>query len=398
MKKIIFWFLLPFWTILGCSDDNSPSEKYTPIKHIELDQQQRQAVIGYTDFSYDIFKQAVHNAPENDNIVLSPWSAISLVSLMSNCGDNATRNITLQLLNQSENTDLNKLNRYLSENLTDLSPNITFDTFRSIWRRNDLKSDKAFDEIAINDYSTDIFTINPTDDLATLFSTWVNSKTNGFFSLDINPTTPYMAADLLYFKGPWKHKFDKDASHPGIFHNADGTETEVTFMERTAHCKLHICKYFTALFSEISRGEFNMIVILPAEGETVTSVSNIISDLLQNFSDLDPEAIVHIFNTPLILPKFNVEANTDLSVLLSQMGQTGSWLFTDNDTSFDLIQSSRIEVAEDGATVSSATITNDPTATCYPDADPFVVDRPFIYIIQENSTGIILQMGKICKL
>jgi len=61
----------------------------------------------------------------------------------------------------------------------------------------------------------------------------------------------------------------------------------------------------------------------------------------------------------------------------------------------DIIQKTFIEVDEKGAEAAAvAVIDMAPTGAIEPDPVDFICDRPFTYIIRDDSTGAILFMGE----
>jgi serine protease inhibitor len=63
-----------------------------------------------------------------------------------------------------------------------------------------------------------------------------------------------------------------------------------------------------------------------------------------------------------------------------------------------VIHQTFIDVKEEGTEAAAATIV-EMLDSAYPGGGPlhFVADRPFVYVIKENSTGAILFMGKVGK-
>jgi len=58
-------------------------------------------------------------------------------------------------------------------------------------------------------------------------------------------------------------------------------------------------------------------------------------------------------------------------------------------------QKTYIEVDEKGTEAAAVTIIEMPTSEEYPPKPVFYANRPFLFVIQENTTGTMLFMGKV---
>lgn len=110
------------------------------------------------------------------------------------------------------------------------------------------------------------------------------------------------------------------------------------------------------------------------------------------------------YEVPVSMPRFEADCKLDIYDVFASMGLKSGWTGIADGMNgagpgvLFIKQASKIVVDEDGATAASLTHTSMDTALPFPVAKPFVVDRPFIYLLRENSTGIMLQMGVIVRL
>jgi serpin B len=111
----------------------------------------------------------------------------------------------------------------------------------------------------------------------------------------------------------------------------------------------------------------------------------------------------------LTLPRFSVETRTDLAAQLAAMGMPALFDPSAADLSgitrdeqlfiAKVIHQANIDVVEQGTTAAAVTIAVGQATAVGPaegiQAVTFKVDRPFIYLIREQSTGAVLFMGRV---
>ena len=104
------------------------------------------------------------------------------------------------------------------------------------------------------------------------------------------------------------------------------------------------------------------------------------------------------------MPKFNVTTVNNFAKVLEDSGWEKIFEhkslqgITDNARLSFFIQNTNIEINEKGATVSSVTIGGDDDLVPEIKEATMNVNRPFFFAIRENSTGVLLLIGKIAML
>lgn len=107
----------------------------------------------------------------------------------------------------------------------------------------------------------------------------------------------------------------------------------------------------------------------------------------------------------LTLPRFSIETRVDLAGLLSDMGMGDAFNPAVADLSgitgnrglilSKVIHQANIDVTEEGTIAAAVTITTGAGAAAPPTKVQFHVDKPFIYLITDTTTGAILFMGRV---
>lgn len=144
---------------------------------------------------------------------------------------------------------------------------------------------------------------------------------------------------------------------------------------------------------------YSMVVILPAEGKTLSDVTESLdSESWAKFrSSLVP------CDVDLWLPKFETKYHIDLNGVLSAMGMPSAFspksadfsAMSKEDINLSLVQQDAIiKVDEAGAEAAAVSLAGFVMAAAPGQHVVFHADKPFLYLITESSTGAILFAGK----
>ena len=238
---------------------------------------------------------------------------------------------------------------------------------------------------------------------------WSNTKTCGMIQKildEINPNAVAYALNATYFSAPWALPFDKELTQDETFTRTDGSTSKVPMMHKTLVCGYYDSKHFEFVALPFANGAFNMMIVLPKEGETLSSLTDnknywgvglilMMSTIVGN----SQKALVD-----LSLPRFSIEtSNNDLKDQLKQLGVTS--LFDPEKANLteispkpiyvsDMIQKARIRVDEAGCEAAATTAIE--FSSGMQDYVTFRADRPFLYFITERSTGLMFFAGAYC--
>lgn len=232
---------------------------------------------------------------------------------------------------------------------------------------------------------------------------WCSKNTNGMIPKILDEVSTDMLAYLLnalYFKGQWKDKFSKSRSAEETFTDEDGAKSQVTMMKTEKKFPYAESDIYQAVRLPYGNGAYAMTVLLPKKGHTVADVS-------ATLRKSDWESVRYEFNTrevDLWLPRFETKYNIKLNDLLSAMGMPDAFdevkadfkAMSDDALCLSFVQQhAAIKVDEEGteaAAVSSAGMIKESAMPM--DNAVFHADHPFLYLITESSTGVVLFAGR----
>ncbi|MDO5562131.1 MAG: serpin family protein [Synergistaceae bacterium] len=248
------------------------------------------------------------------------------------------------------------------------------------------------------------------DAAAAVINSWVAKHTENKI-LDIiakgtlTRDTMLTLTNAVYFKANWNDKFEPENTRAEAFHTAHGVSVKAPMMTRTGND----INYARTAWGEIAElpytySRFSMFVLLPTAGRDFTAAEDALSAEMFNglASKMSARKVI------LTIPKFRAEQSFSLSKTLAKMGMPSAF---GGGADFSGINGKRnifiggvlhktfISVAEDGTEAAAATAVI-LSKMSMPAPDPpiiFRADRPFIYVIKDNETGVILFIGRFVK-
>lgn len=238
---------------------------------------------------------------------------------------------------------------------------------------------------------------------------WVEEQTRDRIKDLLSPDhvkrdTAIILTSAIYFRGDWRHAFEKSATRDDQFHPSRGEAVPVKMMNQTATLPYFENDSFQAVALPYKDGSLSMLVLLPksAEGLNDLEASLSVETLDAATSGLRPKRV------ELSLPRFSSTVEFDFRDALSEMGmplafQAGKADFSGITGSPDfsisgVIHKAFIEVDEKGTEAAAATAAVAVrSAAVLTDEIIFRADRPFLHLIRDNQTGAILFIGRVSR-
>jgi len=215
----------------------------------------------------------------------------------------------------------------------------------------------------------------------------------------INADTRVVLTNAVYFKASWFHSFNEMATTRGIFTLADRSLVEVPMMHQTEYFQTAETAGCRAIELPYVDGDTGMLILLPDDG-------------IEAFEqELDVETLETITarltssRIGLTMPAFEFTRSVQLGKILRSMGMTSAFSsaladfsgFTGQPDLFisEVLHKAFVKVDESGTEAAAATAVV-MGLTCVPaESTDFVIDRPFLFLIWNRSTGTIIFMGRM---
>jgi serine protease inhibitor len=303
-------------------------------------------------------------------------------------------------------TDINESYKYIIETFTGLDPKVKLQIANSIWYRNTFTMEQPFSLTNQQYFDASVTSLDFTNASAVnIINAWVNEKSNTLIPriIDQIPSDAVMyLVNAVYFKGQWRYQFEKDKTQQKPFYLADGTEVQASAMVQHETLSYYKGSGFEAIELPYNQGNYTMNIILPDAGKTINDIISQLS--LENWNTWSGQ--FNNWDIQLQLPKFKYEyEEKNMKPILSAMGMEVA--FSDN-ADFSRINSggglciskvlhkTYIATDEEGTEAAAVTAVEIGVTSVGP-GQPyyFTVNQPFIYFIQEKSTGTILFIGTV---
>ncbi|TRY94389.1 hypothetical protein DNTS_027935 [Danionella cerebrum] len=370
-------------------------------------------------FAISFFKQLAEEKSSNENIFLSPIS-ISTAFAMTKLG---ACNTTLEQLMKV--FQFNMIKEKTSDQVHFFFAKLNCRLYRKkhetteLISANRLFGDKSkvfnetFQQISEMVYGAKLmplnFKENPDASRITI-NEWIANKTENRIkdtlpegSIDSN--TVLVLVNAIYFKGQWKHKFDKLNVMKVDFHISP-TQTclvPMMYQEKKFQYAKIVDHKVKILELPYNGGEITMVLILPIEGATL---SEVVENL--NLNKLDAWLRVMKETTVAVqIPRFRIEDSFSLKKQLTKMGLEHLFsptnaslpgMVADNDVNLyisNAYHKAFLEVNEEGSEASAATavVATGRSLNIY--REQFVADQPFLLLIRESSINALIFTGRV---
>ncbi|GBG91356.1 hypothetical protein CBR_g52243 [Chara braunii] len=251
---------------------------------------------------------------------------------------------------------------------------------------------------------------------------WVSKQTSGKIPKIVpdgllDADSLILLVNALYFKGLWQKVFDASSTAPGDFMipAIDGSvdTVSVPMMRNKGSYKMGEQNGFLILRLPYQIGgaeaeeeirELAMYIFLPNEVDGLAKMEESLSaELLEeSFSSMFKVDLVR-----LLVPKFKISSSLNLNRALMDIGMKSAFSPASDFSNLfnaevppvcisDVLHNACVEVDEEGTIAAAATVVH-AVARCMfvPRRSQFVVDHPFLFMIREDTSGMVLFVGRV---
>ncbi|CAF1721752.1 BnaCnng29010D [Brassica napus] len=349
-----------------CESQVTPSPSLSKIDLAEAMKKQN-------DVAMFLAGKVISTLAKNSNLVFSPVSINAVLTMAANRREAKTlRSFILSFLSSSSTEELNAVFGEIC------SVDLIVNFFKA--------------EFAQVDFST-----NTKAEIVRMeVNAWALRHTNNLIK-DLLPQgsvtsqTEWIYGNALYFKGSWEKKFDSYLTKNKPFHLVNGESVSVPFM--SSHNNQYVKAYddFKVLRLDYQQGrddadrKFSMYFYLPDKRD---GLDNLLKRLTSTHGFLDSHIPRYKDRVgEFRIPKFKIN-----------FGFEASKAFDDFELNVSLYQKAFIEIDEVGTEAAAATALRKSTGGCRPIVRKmidFVADHPFLFMIREDRTGIVMFVGQI---
>jgi serine protease inhibitor len=393
--------------LVSCNKDDgiNPGEG----KSLVLTAAEQQKAAADNAFTLKLFKNLTAAEPDGKNLFMSPLSVSFAVGMTANGAKEATLaaiNNTMDFTGFTQAAINSYYNKLMTE-LPGLEPNTQLKIANSIWYRQGLEVLPQFIETNTNSYQAKVEALDFANPSAkNTINNWVNEKTNGKIPsiVDaISNDSQMFLINAIYFKSIWRNKFDAANTKKRNFTLTNNSTVQADFMAGTINYnnKLVTEDGKTTIIAEFpyAHDRFSMVAILPAEGVSVKQlVAGLDSAKLRSWT-----AGLGAQHGQVYIPKFKFAYEKSLKDPLINLGMGNAFSDAANFTGIraagglsitDVKHKAFVDVNEQGTEAAAVTSVEMGTTASAP-IPTLEFNRPFIFVIREMKTGLVLFVGVV---
>ncbi|MFO0614548.1 MAG: serpin family protein [Polyangiaceae bacterium] len=242
---------------------------------------------------------------------------------------------------------------------------------------------------------------------------WVLEKTEKKIA-DLIPSgalsdlTRLVIVNAVYFHGDWEQTFPKDATRKSAFFAPSGERQADMMHAPERQYGYAEADGLKAVSMDYKGGSMSMVVLLPSERDGLPALEKALTT-----EKLD--AVIGMMGRRAVnvtLPKFKIAPSEALALGPTLAGLGMATAFDPRASDFTGISNPSqaderihidkvfhkafIEVDEKGTEAAAATgIGMNATTSVHPPAAEFVADHPFLFVLRDNASGLVLFMGRV---
>ena len=414
MKRLFLIVLSLLVALLSC-ERVEPEPEENPLKSLSLTTKQSAYAKAGNQFDFHFIHQL--SAQEPGDWFVSPFGTQLVLGMLLNGARGETAEEIYKVLGYGEgDTDaVNEYNYALLQQLPFLDKKVRLLYANAVFadRRTNIK---PLYRSTVGHYykaSVENLDFSKSSSLKKI-NDWAKQQTEGLIPEILDKETMQEMQDdaavlmsALYFKGEWKWKFQPENTSEEVFHLASGGEKKIPMMKMEKNQK-HLFRCGSTEygdFVEIQFGTsnplssaFSVNIILPDKKYSLPAIIEMLDtqSLWEMFQSEHRAMMLEVW-----IPRIELEYSVDLKDILSKMGMDRA--FDPNSADFkdmaaevrevrSIRQKATINLNETGVEAATIPYLRMAASGMYDDGI-FHADRPFLYLITENSTGIILFAG-----
>ena len=399
MKKFTLFLFAMAVAAVSFAQGHEPASDGSKPKTITLTDAGRELVKANNNFALRLFREA----RTEENAILSPLSITYALGMLNNGATGQTQQEINEVLGFGE-AGADAINAFCRKMLTEAPKlddtkvaigNTIFVNEGMGYRLQD-----AFVQTVNTFYDAQPQARNFTDSKTMdVINQWASDHTNGMIKqiLDAESFDPMAVSYLLnaiYFKGDWTNEFDPESTTEEPFNGGD----VVPMMNRLFYDDIGYAEndLYQAVNLPYGLGAYSMSIFLPKEGKTV-------ADILEKMTDEDWKNFSGNYSVAVKLPRFETQTDQDLKEIMSNLGMPTAFIPTYADFPYFcneqiyislMKQVAKIKVNEQGSEAAAVTIIGEKALSANDYYATFHATRPFLYVITEQSTGVVFFIGQ----
>lgn len=408
------------------NNNNNDSGKHRVITPVVFTVEEEVVADASNDFAFRFFRATDSIMPKDANYVVSPYSAqVALAMAMNGAADSTFMQMRDVLgYKGMDIDDINSYNKKLIEGLDFVVADTRVKFANSLWINNNHPINIPYEVLPefslslLENYNAKAEAVDfKSPDVLKYINRWCSSQTNSLIDNAVEGLSSWSVVMLLNavcFNAPWSIPFEKKNSFKDYFHS-DAGKRMVTFMKEEKVSDANRSRYIgREKFEAVTKsyggeGKYNFCVVMPREGITMEEcLTGLTAETFIDMMKPGKRAAV------LSIPKFEVENSGSVIPALESMGMIEAFTsradfsnlvvgLNSEDPIYitDMTQGNLFSINEKGTEAASVTkveIGMFGSSGVSTEPVEFLVNRPFLFFVMENSTKTVLFAGKVSSI
>jgi len=288
------------------------------------------------------------------------------------------------------------------------APGATLAVANALYGQQGLAIRTPFLTVLARDYGSGVRTVDferAPDAARMQINAWVDQQTDGKIAdllspADVDGSTRLMLVNAVYLNAKWQSPFSPDATAPAPFHAPGGAVTVAT-MNQTGTFAYRRESGYRVLELPYQGDRLALDILFPDPGRLSSLLAQLrtTGGLPAAVSDLQPTWVA------LALPKLELRTRVELAGALSALGMPAAFSSGADFSGITgapgdlqiarVIHEAYIRIDEAGTQAAAATAAGASASAVVGRAIQFDVDRPFVFLLRDTTTGAVLFAGTV---
>ncbi len=359
-------------------------------------------------FGFDLLREV---KTKDQNVVVSPYSVYTALAMTAEGADKETLTQMKKILNLTEINDASiKLGELQNKLQNAEKQNIELSLANALWLDDQFELKSEFKRVIKEDFKAELHqsALKKETQVLKEINKWVSDQTNKKIPSildELDPLTKLVLLNAIYFKGEWKWKFMPEVTLEEDFQVNNEDKMKVQMMHQITIFPFYEDELVQAIQMQYKESDYSMLIILPYD---LNDMDRLLKELNADYFNQIAEAVITRERIDVSLPKYKIDYKRELSEDLKTLGMPIAFtkaadfsrINSKADLFIDQVQHRAfIDVNEKGAEAAAATAVSMRLTSSGPPADPieFLADHPFIFLLKEDTSNLILFAGIINK-
>ena len=359
------------------------------------------------NFTFNLLQQLAIEQPAS-NLFVSPYSASTVLQMVSTgaAGPTLTEMETALCTTNMSLPTLDNGNKELGTLINTPNTNFILSTANAVWYQEGLALKKDFVNGDRRFFDAKVQGLDfGTPKAVETANQWASAETHGKITNIIKsfpPGTRMFLANAVYFLGNWQNPFDTNLPANAPFNLSGGGQVTVPMMQQTGTFSYYANDDFQAVRLPYRGNDLAMYVLLPAPG---LNVDDLLNEMNGDWWQTTLSGSFSPQQGTLEFPRFDLDFGSSLVPALQALGMETAFTPAADFSGIaslsplyiaDVHQQAIVKVNELGTEAAAVTtVTVVTTVVSYPPPFQMIVNRPFLFLIEDEQAQMVLFAGLV---